>query len=130
MPSVKPILADALAVLAYLSFEPGGELVERHLPDLMLTAVNLAEVVTVLTLRDIKKDWIDPRVLRVFSRILPFDTEQAVLTGTLATLTKDQGLSLGDRACLAAAIIHEAPVLTADAAWKKLRLGVDITLIR
>lgn len=127
---MKPILADASAVLAYLGFESGGELVERHLPDLVLTAVTLAEVVTVLMFRDIKKDWIDTRVLRVFSRILPFDTEQAALTGTLTTLTKDLGLSLGDRACLAAAIIHEAPVLTADAAWKQLALDLDIQLIR
>jgi ribonuclease VapC len=127
---VKPILADASAILAYLQFEPGGEIVEQHLPEIHLTAVNLAEVVTVLSLRGVKKEWIDSRVLQVFSTIVPFDRDQAALTGYLVHLTQKHGLSLGDRACLAAGVILDAKVLTADAAWKKLDLGIEISLIR
>ena len=33
-------------------------------------------------------------------------------------------------ACLAAGVILDAQVLTADAAWKKLKLGIEIILIR
>jgi ribonuclease VapC len=127
---VKPILADASAVLAYLQFEPGGEAVAQYLPDVRLTAVNLAEVVTVLTLRDIAKDWIESRVLQVFSNVIPLDREQAALTGYLTSLTRKHGLSLGDRACLAAGILLKARVLTTDAAWQRLPLDLDILLLR
>lgn len=127
---MKPILADASAIVAYLGFEPGGEIVEKHLPDIVLTAVNLAEIVTVLTLRGINEDWITTRVLQVFHNILPFDRELAKLTGTLVHLTQKLGLSLGDRACIAAGIVLDARVLTTDTAWKKLNVGVEIILIR
>jgi PIN domain nuclease of toxin-antitoxin system len=127
---VKPIIADASAVLAYLDFEPGGDVVEQHLADVKLAAVNLAEVVTVLTLRGVEKGWIESRVLRVFANILPLDRELATLTGSLVALTREHGLSLGDRACLAAGIALGARVLTADTAWKKVKVGIDIGLIR
>jgi ribonuclease VapC len=127
---VKPILADASAILAFLQFEPGGDVVEKHLPDIRLTAVNLAEVVTVLTLRGITRDWIESRVLRVFPNILPVDRDQAALAGYLVASTQKYGLSLGDRACLAAGLVLNAQVLTTDAVWQKLRLDLDILLIR
>lgn len=127
---MKPLLASTSAILAYLGFEPGGEAVAEHLAEIAVTTVNLAEVITVLTLRGIKKEWIETRVLRVFSNVVPFDREQCQLTGTLAVLTQKHGLSLGDRACLAAGIILDAKVLTADRAWRKLNLGIDIVVIR
>jgi PIN domain nuclease of toxin-antitoxin system len=40
------------------------------------------------------------------------------------------GLSLGDRACLALALELNAPVYTADRAWKNLNLGIRIHVIR
>ena len=45
-------------------------------------------------------------------------------------VTKQHGLSLGDRACLALAKLRNLPVLTADTIWKELDLGVKIKLIR
>ena len=127
---MKPVLADASAILAFLNFEPGGEAVAEELETIAVTSVNLAEIVTVLMLRGVKKDWIDTRVHRVFTNIVPFDRQQAQLAGQLAVLTQKHGLSLGDRACLAAGIVLDARVLTADTAWRKLSLGVEIVLIR
>ena len=127
---MKPILADASAILAYLGFEPGGEIVGQHLAEINVTAVNLAEIVTVLTLRGIKQDWIKERVLQVFDRIIPFDRDLACLAGSLVHVTQNHGLSLGDRSCLAAGILMNAKVLTADNAWKKVNLGIEIMLIR
>jgi ribonuclease VapC len=37
---------------------------------------------------------------------------------------------LGDRACLALGIVLKAPIYTADKAWKNLKLGVRIHVIR
>jgi PIN domain nuclease of toxin-antitoxin system len=130
MPPTKPLIADASAVIAYLDFEPGADLVARHLPEITITAVNLAEIVSVLTLRGIKKEWIETRVLRVFDRVIAFDRQLATVAGSLVVLTQEYGLSLGDRACLAAGVVMDAKVLTADSAWGKLNLGIDIHLIR
>ncbi len=44
--------------------------------------------------------------------------------------THPLGLSFGDRACLALAILLEAPVYTTDRLWKKLPLDLEIRLLR
>ncbi|WP_245969221.1 PIN domain-containing protein [Candidatus Rickettsia colombianensi] len=62
--------------------------------------------------------------------ILPFDEEQAFLSGELITKTKQLGLSLGDRTCLALALSKNYPVYTADKAWASLQLSCNIVLIR
>ncbi|WP_051758091.1 hypothetical protein [Prauserella rugosa] len=51
-------------------------------------------------------------------------------TAELWPHTRHQGLSLGDRACLALAQRLDRPALTADQAWKNLDLAVDVQLIR
>jgi ribonuclease VapC len=61
---------------------------------------------------------------------VPFDSAQASVAGGLVTSTRPLGLSLGDRACLALALLLKAPVYTTDREWKKVRLGVDIHLLR
>ena len=62
--------------------------------------------------------------------IAEFDAEQARLAGELLLRTRSLGLSLGDRACLALAMVLKAPVYTADRIWKGLKLGVSIHVIR
>ena len=62
--------------------------------------------------------------------VIDFDRPLAEATGALAVLTRAQGLSLGDRACLALAKREGAIALTADQAWSKVKAGVDIQLIR
>ena len=61
--------------------------------------------------------------------VIPFEVEQAMLTGGLRLETRALGLSLGDRACLAASRNLGLPIFTADRAWGQLS-GFDITLIR
>jgi len=56
--------------------------------------------------------------------------EQAKIAGSLAARTRSIGLSLGDRACLALGLTLKAPIYTADRAWKSLKLGVRIHVIR
>jgi PIN domain nuclease of toxin-antitoxin system len=40
------------------------------------------------------------------------------------------GLSTGDRACLALALDERIPALTADRAWSKIDVGVEIRTLR
>jgi ribonuclease VapC len=61
---------------------------------------------------------------------ISFTDAHARTAGSLAHQTKSLGLSLGDRACLALGIHTGAPIYTADRAWKKLKLGVEIRFLR
>jgi len=56
--------------------------------------------------------------------------QQAKITGILLSNTRAFGLSLGDRACLALALEHNAPVYTSDRLGKNLKIGIRINLIR
>ena len=60
----------------------------------------------------------------------PLSAVQAQLVGYLKGLTARQGLSLGDRACLALGSDRGEAVYTADRAWLRLNLGVEIQAIR
>ena len=62
--------------------------------------------------------------------MVPFDAEQAYAADGLRTSTRERGLSLADRACLALALQLGAPVLTADRAWEGLVPGVGLEWIR
>ena len=68
----------------------------------------------------VSRSWVEERIFRVFSEMLPFDREQAYLCGALEPVTRPKGLSLGDRACLAAGILHGWPVLTAESKWTEI----------
>ena len=51
-------------------------------------------------------------------------------TAVATPAARQDGLSLGDRACLALAMRERSRVLTADRAWSDLDLGVELALIR
>lgn len=62
--------------------------------------------------------------------IVDFDADSAHRTGALRPATRQAGLSLGDRACLALAQQLGVPALTADRSWGRLGLDVAVTTIR
>jgi ribonuclease VapC len=121
---------DASAVLAYLGQEPGSDAVEGLLARSMLSAVNLSEVVAKLVGRGA-----DPTLAREIVESLGCETvavgfDLAFRAGTLEPQTRAQGLSLGDRSCLALAEREGVPAVTADRAWRGLTLPIVVTLIR
>lgn len=123
---------DASALLALLNQEPGAEKVAEALagPGTVVSAVNYAEVCSKLTALGIPEKVIlgalEPLGLSVYN----LDRFLAERLGFLYTSTRKYGLSLGDRSCLALASHLGLPVLTADAAWAKLKIGVKIRLLR
>jgi PIN domain nuclease of toxin-antitoxin system len=117
---MKPVIADASAIIAYLNFEPGAEEVRKHLARIRLTLVNLAEIVAVVSRHKVSRSWVEERIFRVFPELLPFDRDQAYLCGALEAVTRPKGISLGDRACLAAGILHGWPVLTTESTWTEI----------
>lgn len=121
---------DASAVLALLHREPGGEIVESLLEDSAISTVNLSEVIAKLV-----ETGTDPDKAVLLTQAQPFQPmdhtlKQAQVAGALRAATRQAGLSLGDRACLALALTLKLPVYTADRAWRDLPLDVDVRLIR
>ncbi len=124
------VVIDSSALLAVLWSEPGFDLVMESLEGAKISAVNFAEVSSKLVDREATSEELR-RIIKNFSiEVIAFDETQAIMVGNLRKATRSQGLSIGDRACIGLAIAEGATVLTADRAWAKLDLGVEITLIR
>jgi PIN domain nuclease of toxin-antitoxin system len=125
------IVLDASALLAVLNQEPGAEnLPPERLAQATISTVNLAEAHTKLVREGIDPDEAWEDVMGPVQDCAPFTAEQAKIAGSLAARTRSIGLSLGDRACLALGLTLKAPVYTTDRAWKSLKLGVRIHVIR
>ncbi len=124
------VVLDASAVLAMVLHEPGREAVRAVLAGAVMNTVNLSEVYTKVVENRLDVDAVRAAIQASPMRIVAFDDAHAILTGKLRQQTRQYGLSLGDRACLATAIRERRPVMTADKAWLKLGLDIEITSIR
>lgn len=124
------VVLDASAVLALLNDEVGAKIVQESLPGAIISSVNFAEVVTRLTLLGMPENEIREALNILALDITPFDEDQAFLAGILASKTKQLGLSLGDRACLALALKTGSAALTSDKVWQALDIGVTVRVIR
>jgi PIN domain nuclease of toxin-antitoxin system len=133
---VATAVLDASALLAYLRDEPGGDVVADAIASgAAISAVNLAEV-----LSRVADHGGDPAALvdQMTQRGLlggaitvePFTTVDATEVARLRPPTRNAGLSLGDRACLALARRLDTPALTADSAWTQPDLAVELHQIR
>ena len=125
------IVLDASAILAVIHQESGYE---KLTPDLLARAVastvNLAEVQGKLVSRGWMSDEAWEDATSPIHEVVPFDQEQARIAGDLIAQTRQLGLSLGDRACLALGIVLKGSVYTCEKAWKSLRSAVPIHVIR
>lgn len=124
------VVLDSSALLAFIQAEAGGEAVAGVVGEALMSSVNLAEVVTKLVERTGSLEIARTAIGMASVDVVDFDRPQAEQAGLLAKTTRSHGLSLGDRACLALAMHHGAPVLTADRIWAKLKINVEIRLIR
>ena len=122
---------DASALLALPHNEKGADRVEEAILNIaVISSVNWAEVIQKVIAKNISVDNLDNELAAVGLSFLSFDRQQASIAGSLWQQTKELGLSLGDRACLALAQQLDLPVLTADKIWQRLDIGVSIQLIR
>ena len=130
MRGVSRHVLDASALLAILNQESGAEQWTDAVIDGVMSAVNLSEVIARLADAAMPEEDIRKVIEPLDLEIAPFDSSQAWTAGLLRSATKAAGLSLGDRACLALGRTMKLPVLTADQAWKSLRVGVQVKLLR
>lgn len=126
---IKNVL-DASAVLAVLNSEPGEKKVIPLLAESAISTVNLTEVAAKLLEAgmDEASAQIAVSVLGI-GEVINFTEDSAWEAARLRPLTKQYGLSLGDRACLALARKLNVPAVTADKEWSKLKL-CKVVLIR
>lgn len=121
---------DSSAVLALFQNEPGSAKVGPVIFGALLSAVNLSEIYSKLIQKGLPGPLSWNRIVGLQCDIWPFTAEQGRVAAELIQTTRPFGLSLGDRACLALAIEHNARVYTADRNWKNLSLGIEIEVIR
>ncbi len=124
---------DASALLALIQNETGAELVSETISHAktIISSVNLSEVIAKLA-----ESGMPEAAIRDFQKQLPVDVidfkqAMALEAGLLRPSTRQLGLSLGDRACLATAkIMGNLAILTADKSWAKLEKDFKITVLR
>lgn len=124
------IVFDASAAFALLKQERGSEIVETYLDSAIISSVNLCEVISTLSLKDISLENIHKILKNLIPEVIDFNEEQAYIAGSLRKTTKDHDLSQGDRAALSLALLYQIPVLTADQIWSQIDCGVNVILIR
>lgn len=99
------MVLDASALLALLHNEKGADKVEEAiLNKAIISTVNWSEVIQKAIVRNISIDDLDRELAVLGLSFFSFDIQQARIAGSLWQQTKELGLSLGDRACLALAI--------------------------
>lgn len=126
-------VVDASAVIAFVRDEPGAAVVRPALDQrCVISAVNLTEVLTKMQDKGATPAQAEHAMRVLGLEVADFDARAAHACAQLRGVTRAQGLSLGDRACLALAKQLNAPVLTADRPWLALsaELGLDVRCIR
>jgi ribonuclease VapC len=133
---VAAAVLDASALLAYLRDEPGADVVADAIAGgAAISTVNLAEVLGRAADRDVDParlaaQMADRGLLGGAISVEAFTDADAIEVARLRPETRAQGLSLGDRACVALARRLGLPALTADTAWSRLDLDVTLRQIR
>jgi PIN domain nuclease of toxin-antitoxin system len=121
---------DASAVLALIQGEPGGQRVRTVVRQAALSSVNLTEVVTKLLARGVPLNEVREILQGIELSVHVHDEALAIEAGAMHAITRRQGLSLGDRACLALARRLAATALTTDRAWSGVDVGVAVEVVR
>lgn len=127
---------DASALLAYLRDEDGADAVADEIAEgSTISTVNLGEVLSRFADRNEDPGHLIERLrnrglIDGAITVEPFTTEDAGEVARLRPLTRDLGLSFGDRACLALASRLDLVAVTADSSWGKLDPGPKLLFIR
>lgn len=121
---------DSSAVLAWIRDEPGATTVTGLIAEGIVSTVNWSEIAQKLAQHGADAERTLSRLGALGIRVEPFTATDALTAAALWPLTQKAGLSLGDRACLALASRRQLPAVTADKAWARLGLEVDVRVIR
>ena len=125
------IVFDSSALIMLFAKEPGYEFVRHNMKHAIISSINIAEVYKYcMEVKNLTED--DCKALIELSgiKIIDFCEQQALITARIVKETKQYGLSLGDRGCIALAILKGCSVLTCDKIWQKVELDVQFIMAR
>lgn len=106
-------------------------MVAGYAGDALISTVNLQEVVKALLLRGFTADVARTMIDALHIEARPHRVEDAYAAAALHDTTKTQGSGLGDRTCMALAIVERLPAITTDREWADLSIpGLTVTLVR
>jgi ribonuclease VapC len=127
---------DASAILAVLNDEEGVEVVTEAIANgAAVSVVNWAEILSKVAERGAEPATAAAELRRAEGSrraltIEPLTAADCIEIARLRLLTKRQGLSLGDRACLVLAARLDVPALTTDRAWADADVEAEVRVIR
>ena len=125
------IVFDSSALIMLFAKEPGYESVRQNLKHAIISSVNIAEVYKYcIAVQNLTEDDCRNLIKLCGIKIIDFCEEQALITAKIIKQTKEYGLSLGDRGCIALAMFKNYPVLTCDKIWQKVDLDVEFVMAR
>ena len=112
--------------------EPGYEKAARTIEhgSAYISSVNYCEVISNLVDHGMRLDLAVTAARNMELKVVDFDEFLAVEASRLRAVTRRLGLSLADRSCIALAKHLRLPLFTADKAWRSVKTGVKINLIR
>lgn len=123
-------VCDASALLAITFSEPGSDRALAILPGARVSTVNWSETLQKCARRNVDHHAVADGFLNGGLQIVEFTQADAELAATFWPETRDLGLSLADRACLALAQRLNATLATADRALASLAPGRDVEFLR
>jgi ribonuclease VapC len=123
------IVLDSSAVLALMLSEPGAKEVENVIADSLISVVNESEVMSRLVWGGESAERAEEIVRALPYEVADLDRLKALQAAAFWKPTRAQGLSLGDRCCLALAEANGLPVLTGDTSWRDVAVGIEVRLL-
>ena len=124
------IALDSSAVLAVALREPGADVVMRAIPQSVLSAANLAEVLIVAERKGGNAETAYRDILDLGLHVVSATHTQARIAAQISGAYPKLNLSLGDKLCLALALDIGAEVLTSDREMTKVGLDLTIRMFR
>lgn len=125
------VLFDASTLLALINKERGCDVAEQWLGNIIMSSVNHSEVCGKLMEYGMIDSECEDIIDSLVSKVIDFDIELSFMAARLKNHTKQKGLSLGDRACIATGMKHDLEIYTADKAWLECGIpNANIKLIR
>jgi PIN domain nuclease of toxin-antitoxin system len=127
---------DASALMAVLHDEDGASMVMEAIGEgAAISVANWAEVLSKLAEAGRNPEDASTELRRAEGprralTIEPMTAADCITIARLRPITKAQGLSLADRACLALAQRLRVPALTADREWAAADVEAEVRLIR
>lgn len=125
------IVFDSSALIMLFAKEPGYEVVRQNMKHAIISTINIAEVYKYcIEVQNLSEDDCKDLIKLCGIKIIDFCEEQALISAKIVKNTKQYGLSLGDRGCIALATLKNCPILTCDKIWQKVNLNIEFIMAR